>query len=514
MKRILLFILMLTSITTFSQSDFVAKNWVSDFGNLYTPDEEKALNLAISKYEKATSIEIGVVTVDSLGNQTIEEYAYKQFNRLGIGKKGANNGLLLVFSLKDRKSRIEIGKGMEPFFTDTQSYYALEEIKVSFRKSLYFDGTNKCINFITNELGNTPYTQKVTWLKEKEKKEAIEAEISRQNFYNGLRWTGIILSFFLILGWIYWLDKRNRELNSNIIESENFIKNYKFPTDTYDSKIAIGSFNIINSYKNDIISKVLKSKGESKEDYLKRLAIYRINLSNKALDHNKLVNNISDIINSIKNIPNLLRNINILEEKVRNSSDKIKAYGYKSEYSSIDNVELEKLASNITNEMDIDKSISLYNKFKSTYDYHVSKFTPTFNLLDKIENANNNVRASDSKISTYLSDILKNKKWLKTGELSKIEEKVKEFEKLKTSSVDILAKATLLYTIISLLTDLLSSLKRRKSDEEYEDRRRNERSSSYGSYGSYGSSSSSSSDSGFGGFGGGDSGGGGSSSDW
>ena len=514
MKKILLFILMLTSISTFSQSDFVAKNWVSDFGNLYTPDEEKEINLAISKYEKATSIEIGVVTIDSLGNQSIEEYAYEQFNRLGIGKKGANNGLLLVFSLKDRKTRIEVGKGMEPFFTDTQSYYALEEVKSSFRKSLYFEGTIKCINFITNKLGNTPYTQKVIWLNEKAKKEAIESEIAKQDFYNGLRWTGIVLSFLLILGWIYWLDKRNRKLNSDIITSENFIKNYKFPVDTYGSKIASGSLNIITLYKNDLVSKVSKNKDESKEVYLKRLAIYRENLSNRTLEHNRLINNISNVIYSIKSIPNLLRNINILEEKAKNSCDKIRAYGYKSEYSSIDIDTLKKLAEDVVNEIDIDKSISLYSKFKSNYDYHTSKFTPTFNLLDKIENANTSIRTADSKISAHLTDVLKNKKWLKTNELNKIEVKIKEFNNLKTTSVDILTKATLLYTIVSLLTDLISSLKRRKSDEEYEDRRRNDySSSSYGSS-SYGSSGSSSSDSGFGGFGGGSSGGGGSSNDF
>ena len=38
----------------------------------------------ISDYEKKTSIEIGILTVESLNGETIADYAYQQFNRLGI----------------------------------------------------------------------------------------------------------------------------------------------------------------------------------------------------------------------------------------------------------------------------------------------------------------------------------------------------------------------------------------------------------------------------------------------
>lgn len=99
MKKILLLLTAFVSLTLSAQKDtknFTPTNWVTDLGNFYTPEQEAKLNSLISDYEKKTSIEIGVVTTESLDGQSIEEFASEQFNRLGIGKKGA--GFNSIFS--------------------------------------------------------------------------------------------------------------------------------------------------------------------------------------------------------------------------------------------------------------------------------------------------------------------------------------------------------------------------------------------------------------------------------
>jgi len=135
MKKILLLLTAFVSLTLSAQKDtknFTPTNWVTDLGNFYTPEQEAKLNSLISDYEKKTSIEIGVITTESLDGQSIEEFASEQFNRLGIGKKGADNGILVCFSLKDRKSRVEVGNGMEAFLSDATSWDALQVIKPEF----------------------------------------------------------------------------------------------------------------------------------------------------------------------------------------------------------------------------------------------------------------------------------------------------------------------------------------------------------------------------------------------
>ena len=99
------------------------RGYVNDYANVFTDSQKSELETIISDYEKKTSIEIAVVTVDDIQETVIEDYANKLFNTWGIGKKQSNAGLLIFLSLDtfDRGLRIEIGYGLEGFMTDYQS---------------------------------------------------------------------------------------------------------------------------------------------------------------------------------------------------------------------------------------------------------------------------------------------------------------------------------------------------------------------------------------------------------
>ena len=65
-----------------------------------------------------TTAEIAVVTVPSLDGMSVEEYANKLFAAWGIGKKGKDNGVLILVAPTERKIRIEVGYGLEPVLPD------------------------------------------------------------------------------------------------------------------------------------------------------------------------------------------------------------------------------------------------------------------------------------------------------------------------------------------------------------------------------------------------------------
>ena len=222
MKKLILLLLVMVSLSLSAQDtkSFTPKNWVTDNGNFYTPEQEVQLNKIISDYEKKTSIEIGVITVESLDGTYIEEYTSTQFKRLGIGKKGADNGILIVFSMKDRKSRIETGNGMEPFFSDVDSYDALQTVKPSFRAGNYAEGTINCIQSITNKLGNQAFSNKVLWLKQKQDKEDKASAAAWASFKSAVIKFLLISSFFGILVFIYFVDKKRREKLRKEAEAE------------------------------------------------------------------------------------------------------------------------------------------------------------------------------------------------------------------------------------------------------------------------------------------------------
>ena len=91
--------------------------YVTDLANLLTVGEEEQIERWLWQVESKTGVEVVVVTIDSIkdypgtDNDSIESFATGLFNAYGIGNMPANNGILLLVAKKDRKARIELGKG-------------------------------------------------------------------------------------------------------------------------------------------------------------------------------------------------------------------------------------------------------------------------------------------------------------------------------------------------------------------------------------------------------------------
>ena len=65
--------------------------------------------------------QIVIVTIPSLEGESLEEYATETFRKFGIGDKNKNNGLLILIALQERKSRIEVGYGLEGVLPDAKT---------------------------------------------------------------------------------------------------------------------------------------------------------------------------------------------------------------------------------------------------------------------------------------------------------------------------------------------------------------------------------------------------------
>lgn len=103
----------------------------------------------LSNFEKETSNEIAVVTIESLEGISIEEYAVELFQKWGVGKKGLDNGVLLVVSRDDREVRIETGYGLEGALPDGVAKIIIaNEITPAFKEGDYHDGVKKGLESI------------------------------------------------------------------------------------------------------------------------------------------------------------------------------------------------------------------------------------------------------------------------------------------------------------------------------------------------------------------------------
>lgn len=94
---------------------------VNDFASVLSTDQKAALEQTLEANKQSTGNEIAVVTIPSLGGDTIENYAASLFKEWGIGQKGKDNGALLLIAIEDHQMRIEVGYGLEPALTDAIS---------------------------------------------------------------------------------------------------------------------------------------------------------------------------------------------------------------------------------------------------------------------------------------------------------------------------------------------------------------------------------------------------------
>jgi len=108
--------------------------FIYDEDNIVDDEVEESLNKMLVELEEKTEVEFSVVSVESLLDRSIENYSNNLFNTLGIGKKGKDNGVLLLFSRSDEKVRLEIGRGLEEFLTDSKCGRILDDYFVPYRE--------------------------------------------------------------------------------------------------------------------------------------------------------------------------------------------------------------------------------------------------------------------------------------------------------------------------------------------------------------------------------------------
>jgi uncharacterized protein len=106
------------------------RGFVSDFAHILSASDIQSLDVKLQSLEGATGDQVAVVTIQSLGDETIETYATKLFQEWGIGSKAHDNGLLILVSPTDREARIEVGYGLEGTVTDLQSGNIIRKVMI------------------------------------------------------------------------------------------------------------------------------------------------------------------------------------------------------------------------------------------------------------------------------------------------------------------------------------------------------------------------------------------------
>ncbi len=97
-----------------------------DEARIHTPQGAQKLDGELADLEAKTGHQLVVATVPSLQGHEIEEYGYQLGRHWQLGRKGVNDGAILLVAPAEHKVRIEVGYGLEPVLTDALTSVILQ----------------------------------------------------------------------------------------------------------------------------------------------------------------------------------------------------------------------------------------------------------------------------------------------------------------------------------------------------------------------------------------------------
>ena len=91
--------------------------YINDLTGTLTREEVSTLTSQIKTLTQKSHAQLIVLVVETTGDETIEQYATRVFERWQPGHKNLDDGILLVVAWQDHTVHIEIGYGLEGILT-------------------------------------------------------------------------------------------------------------------------------------------------------------------------------------------------------------------------------------------------------------------------------------------------------------------------------------------------------------------------------------------------------------
>jgi len=117
--------------------------WVTDRAGILNSQQLESLNAKLRAFEERSGAQFIIYTLPSLEGESPEDFSIRAAERWKVGQKKYDNGLILFVFLKDRTTRVEVGRGLEQTVTDLMSGRVVDNtIPPFFQRGDYAGGLN------------------------------------------------------------------------------------------------------------------------------------------------------------------------------------------------------------------------------------------------------------------------------------------------------------------------------------------------------------------------------------
>ncbi len=228
------FIVFLFALTTWAQvvsvneviNPHVASvdDYVSDMAKVFTPAEEAQVNKLCKQIENKADIQMLVVTVPSIGDRDPFQYSVDLFQRIGVGGKESNRGILILLSVQEKKWQIRTGYGVEGRFTDAIcSQIGRNKMVPEFKKGNYSKGLTDAVGYIL-----ILATSDDAMAELKGETEAAEAALKMRKTRENLNYFWILIALWCAVAFaMYYFNKPSKKQSNkpvtDVVKSDNTI---------------------------------------------------------------------------------------------------------------------------------------------------------------------------------------------------------------------------------------------------------------------------------------------------
>lgn len=131
--------------------------YVNDFAHVLDPAAGSSLDARLAEFDRASGNQIAIAIFPDLGGVPINDFTVRLEEAWKVGRRGKDNGILLLVALRERQVRIEIGYGLESRITDADAGSIIRQILApAFRQGRYAAGLAAAVDALIGliEQGN------------------------------------------------------------------------------------------------------------------------------------------------------------------------------------------------------------------------------------------------------------------------------------------------------------------------------------------------------------------------
>jgi uncharacterized protein len=130
---------------------------VTDLTGTLPPEQTAALEQKLQAFEAEKGSQIGILIVPTTQPEDIAQYSIRVVEQWKLGRKGTDDGVLLIVAKDDRRVRIEVGFGLEGVLIDAISNQILhDDIVPRFQQADFYGGVSAGVERIMRVVNGEP----------------------------------------------------------------------------------------------------------------------------------------------------------------------------------------------------------------------------------------------------------------------------------------------------------------------------------------------------------------------